>query len=66
VLPEEKDAADLLRRMQTVATQSNLDQELRRRRQSPSSCTPVAIELQLEGNATTCDLLRPSASSRAS
>jgi len=25
VLPEEKDAADLLRRMQTVATQSNLD-----------------------------------------
>ena len=29
VLPEEKDAADLLRRMQTVATQSNLhDQEL--------------------------------------
>ena len=27
VLPEEKDAADLLRRMQTVATQSNLDDQ---------------------------------------
>ena len=41
VLPDEKDAADLLRRMQTVATQSNLTiKASRRKRRSPSSCTP--------------------------
>jgi type IV pilus assembly protein PilO len=51
VLPEEKDAADLLRRMQTVATQSNLTIK------SFKPAAPVTkqlhaewpIELQLEG-----------------
>ena len=52
VLPEEKDAADLLRRMQTVATQSNLDdQELQAGAdRSPSSCTPSGrSRCELEG-----------------
>jgi type IV pilus assembly protein PilO len=50
VLPEEKDAADLLRRMQTVATQSNLD--IRSFRPNPIVTKtlhaewPISLELQ--------------------
>jgi type IV pilus assembly protein PilO len=50
VLPEEKDAADLLRRMQTVAAQSNL--EIRSFKPSPTVTKqlhaewPIALELQ--------------------
>jgi type IV pilus assembly protein PilO len=50
VLPEEKDAADLLRRMQTVATQSNLD--IRSFRPNPTVTKqlhaewPITLELQ--------------------
>jgi type IV pilus assembly protein PilO len=50
VLPEEKDAADLLRRMQTVATQSNL--EIRGFRPNPIVTKqlhaewPITLELQ--------------------
>ena len=52
VLPEEKDAADLLRRMQTVATQSNL--EIRGFKPSPTVMKELHAEwpitLQLEGS----------------
>jgi type IV pilus assembly protein PilO len=50
VLPEEKDAADLLRRMQTVATQSNL--EIKSFKPSPTVTKqlhaewPITLELQ--------------------
>lgn len=50
VLPEEKDAADLLRRLQTVATQSNLD--IRSFRPNPTVTKqlhaewPITLELQ--------------------
>jgi len=50
VLPEEKDAADLLRRMQTVATQSNL--EIKGFKPSPTVTKqlhaewPITLELQ--------------------
>jgi type IV pilus assembly protein PilO len=50
VLPEEKDAADLLRRLQTVATQSNLD--IRSFRPNPTVTKqlhaewPISLELQ--------------------
>ena len=50
VLPEEKDAADLLRRMQTVATQSNL--EIKSFKPSPTVTKqlhaewPIALELE--------------------
>src|SRR5262249_18600292 len=50
VLPEEKDAADLLRRMQTVATQSNL--EIRSFKPNPTVTKqlhaewPITLELQ--------------------
>src|SRR5262245_48454240 len=50
VLPEEKDAADLLRRLQTVATQSNLD--IRAFRPNPTVTKqlhaewPISLELQ--------------------
>ena len=51
VLPEEKDAADLLRRMQTVATQSNLT--IKSFKPSPVVTKQLhaewPIELQLEG-----------------
>jgi type IV pilus assembly protein PilO len=51
VLPEEKDAADLLRRMQTVATQSNL--EIRGFRPNPTVTKQLHAEwpitLQLQG-----------------
>jgi type IV pilus assembly protein PilO len=51
VLPEEKDAADLLRRMQTVATQSNLT--IKSFKPSPPVTKQLhaewPIELQLEG-----------------
>jgi type IV pilus assembly protein PilO len=51
VLPEEKDTADLLRRMQTVATQSNLT--IRSFKPSPVVTKQLhaewPIELQLEG-----------------
>jgi len=51
VLPEEKDAADLLRRMQTVATQSNLT--IKSFKPSPTVTKQLhaewPIELQLEG-----------------
>jgi type IV pilus assembly protein PilO len=51
VLPEEKDAADLLRRMQTVATQSNL--VIKSFKPSPPVTKQLhaewPIELQLEG-----------------
>jgi len=51
VLPEEKDAADLLRRMQTVATQSNL--EIKGFKPSPTVMKELHAEwpitLQLEG-----------------
>ncbi|OFW18075.1 MAG: hypothetical protein A3F69_02520 [Acidobacteria bacterium RIFCSPLOWO2_12_FULL_66_10] len=51
VLPEEKDAADLLRRMQTVATQSNL--EIKGFKPSPTVMKQLHAEwpitLQLEG-----------------
>ena len=50
VLPEEKDAADLLRRLQTVATQSNL--EIKSFKPNPTVTKqlhaewPIALELQ--------------------
>ena len=50
VLPEEKDAADLLRRMQTVATQSNL--EIKSFKPNPTVTKqlhaewPIALELE--------------------
>jgi type IV pilus assembly protein PilO len=51
VLPEEKDAADLLRRMQTVATQSNL--EIKAFRPQPTITKQLHAEwpitLELEG-----------------
>ncbi len=51
VLPEEKDAADLLRRMQTVATQSNL--EIKGFKPSPTVTKQLHAEwpitLELEG-----------------
>ena len=51
VLPEEKDAADLLRRMQTVATQSNLT--IKSFKPTPPVTKQLhaewPIELQLEG-----------------
>src|SRR6266508_4848290 len=51
VLPEEKDAADLLRRMQTVATQSNL--EIKGFKPSPTVTKQLhpewPITLELEG-----------------
>ena len=51
VLPEEKDAADLLRRMQTVATQSNL--EIKSFKPSPTVTKQLHAEwpitLQLDG-----------------
>ena len=51
VLPEEKDAADLLRRMQTVATQSNL--EIKSFKPSPTVTKQLHAEwpitLELEG-----------------
>jgi type IV pilus assembly protein PilO len=51
VLPEEKDAADLLRRMQTVATQSNL--EIKSFKPNPTVTKQLHAEwpitLQLEG-----------------
>ena len=51
VLPEEKDAADLLRRMQTVATQSNLT--IKSFKPAPTVTKQLhaewPIELQLEG-----------------
>src|SRR5262245_52463220 len=50
VLPEEKDAADLLRRMQTVATQSNLDIHSFRPNpgvpKTPNAEWPITLELQ--------------------
>jgi type IV pilus assembly protein PilO len=52
VLPEEKDAADLLRRLQTVATQSNL--EIRSFRPNPIVTKQLhaewPISLELQGN----------------
>jgi type IV pilus assembly protein PilO len=61
VLPEEKDAADLLRRMQTVATQSNL--EIKGFKPNPTVTKQLHAEwpitLQLEGTyhnlAVFCD-----------
>lgn len=51
VLPDEKDAADLLRRLQTVATQSNLI--IKGFKPSPSVVKPMHVEwpiaLQLDG-----------------
>ena len=51
VLPEEKDAADLLRRLQTVATQSNLDIKAFKPSTTVSKQLHVEwpISLQLEG-----------------
>src|SRR6185312_1049608 len=52
VLPEEKDAADLLRRMQTVATQSNLT--IKGFKPAPTVVKQLhaewPIHLELEGN----------------
>jgi Tfp pilus assembly protein PilO len=52
VLPEEKDAADLLRRLQTVATQSNLT--ITGFKPAPVVTKPLHVEwpiaLELEGN----------------
>src|SRR3954470_5942525 len=52
VLPEEKDAADLLRRMQTVATQSNLT--IKSFKPSPTMTKQLhaewPINLELDGN----------------
>ena len=52
VLPEEKDAADLLRRMQTVATQSNLT--IKSFRPAPTVTKQLhaewPINLELDGN----------------
>jgi type IV pilus assembly protein PilO len=52
ILPEEKDAADLLRRMQTVAVQSNLD--IRSFKPNPTVTKELhaewPINLELQGN----------------
>jgi len=52
ILPEEKDAADLLRRMQTVAVQSNLD--IRSFKPNPTVTKELhaewPISLELQGN----------------
>lgn len=52
ILPEEKDAADLLRRMQTVAVQSNLD--IRSFKPNPTVTKDLhaewPISLELQGN----------------